>query len=77
MRTRTLPAPTSRQMNEASRLATRFGKSNWTMERDGCMVLCCVGDNPEEDQQPLVVVLDPLGRPVTVVGNPRRTDPDD
>lgn len=66
----------SRQLNEAARLANRYGRSEWSLLADGCMVVRCVGDSPSPDQHPLTIVLDQHGRPVMADGT-RRASPDD
>lgn len=64
--------PTSRQLNEAARIATRFGRSEWLVQLNGTMVIRCWGDNPEPDEQPLVITLDRLGLVLNHSGSRRR-----
>lgn len=70
------PTPTSRQLNEADRLASRYGKMRWAMRSDGAMVVRCDGDSPALGEPPLIVTLDPLGRALSASGQVRRSADD-
>ncbi len=67
-------SPTSRQLHEAERIADRYGRAEWTMREDRCMVVLARGDNPEPNDRPITITLDPDGYPVAAEGRPRKRE---